>query len=223
MKKTVKLLCLSTAMIIGTGGSAKAEGFKIGADLVSNYIWRGAQLDNAPNVQPALSYTFPGIGVVIGLTGSYGIVEHDGGFRYQEIDTNLTVPIGNASLTLTNYYVHNSGSKTFDFTSDGPNTVELSLGYSYENLSLLGAVNIAGNVFDNAKYVEAGYKFYDKDGYSAKAFAGAGNEIEYAAEKGTNHFAVVNTGISVSKDRYTVSYVYNPDTEHSYLVFDASF
>jgi hypothetical protein len=224
MKKTVKLLFLAAALTAGTGSPAKAEGFKIGADLVSSFIWRGVEVDNSPNVQPALSYTFPGAGVTLGLWGSYGFIDHNDGIgtRYQEIDTFLTVPIGNASITLTNYYYPYLDGRTFDFSADGPNTLEISLGYAYKNLSLLGAVNIAGNDYDNAKYFEAGYKFYDKNGYSAKVVAGAGDEIEYAPGKG-NGFALVNTGISVSKERFTASYVYNPDTEKSYLVLTASF
>jgi hypothetical protein len=223
MKKTVKLLCLATAMMIGTGGAAKAEGFKIGADLVSTYVWRGSEIDNSPNVQPALSYTFPGAGVVVGLWGSYGVIEHDSSVgRYSEIDTSVSVPIGNASITLTNYYYPFLDLNTFDFSNDGPNTVELSLGYAYKNLSLLAAINIAGYDYDNAKYFEAGYKFYDKDGFTAKAVVGAGDEIQYAIGKGDG-FALVNTGISVTKDRFTASYVYNPDTEKSYFVFMASF
>lgn len=226
MKKTVKLLFLAAALTMGTGGAAQAEGFKIGADLVSSYIWRGVEVDNSPNVQPALSYTFPGAGIVVGMWGSYGFIEHDPsvgiGTRYSEIDTYLTVPIGNASVTLTNYYYPYLDMSTFDFSADGPNTLELSLGYSFKNLSLLAAINIAGYDYDNAKYFEAGYKFYDKDGFSAKCVVGAGDEIEYAPGKGTD-FALVNTGISVSKDRFTASYIYNPDTEKSYFVFMASF
>ncbi|NTU96225.1 MAG: hypothetical protein HGA62_00225 [Chlorobiaceae bacterium] len=224
MKKTVKLLCLAAALTVGTGSAAQAEGFKIGADVVSSYIWRGYEVDNAVNVQPALSYTFPGIGIVVGFWGSYGVIENEGEDRYKEIDTYLTIPIGNASLTVTNYYNPNAGD-TFDFDEFGPNTVELSLGYSYKNLSLLGAIFVAGNDYDNAKYFEAGYKCYDKDGYSAKAFVGAGNEGYYGdgGEAGENNIAVVNTGLTVSKERFSVSYIYNPDQEASHLVFMASF
>ena len=104
--------------------------------------------------------------------------------------------------------------------------VELNVAYAMDNLSLLAAVNIAGNDtsigYKNAKYCEAGYKFYNKDGFKAKGVVGFGDEDYYGAGK-DNKFALVNTGISVSKDRYTASYVYNPNTEASHLVFMASF
>lgn len=226
MKKTAKLATLAIALFAGLGSTAQAEGFKIGADVVSSYVWRGSDLGDSPAIQPALSYTFPGIGVVVGAWGSYAISENDGQ-RYKEVDLYLTVPVGPLSLTLTDYYVPVDGnSDSFDFTSDGPNTLEVSVGYSHENLSLLAAMFVGGNDYDNAKYFEAGYKFYDKDGYSAKAVVGAGDEDYYGDQYGieeSDDIALVNTGISVSKDRYTASYIYNPDTEKSHLVFMASF
>ncbi|NTW83827.1 MAG: hypothetical protein HGB36_10750 [Chlorobiaceae bacterium] len=235
MKKTVKLLCLAAAMTVGTGSAAQAEGFKIGADVVSSYVWRGGELGDSPAIQPALSYTFPGIGVVIGAWGSYAVAENDGE-RYKEVDLSLTVPVGPLSFTLTDYYVPvGDNSDTFDYTEDGPNVLELSVGYSYKNLSLLAAINIGGaegsavdgtDGVKNAKYFEAGYKFYDKDGFTAKAVVGAGDEDYYGDQYGVaknDTIALVNTGISVSKDRYTVSFIYNPDTEKSHLVFMASF
>ena len=235
MKKTVKLLSLAAAIFAGLGGTAQAEGFKIGADVVSSYVWRGIEIGDSPAIQPALSYTFPGIGIVVGAWGSYAITDNvidDLGnkHRYQEVDLYATIPAGAFSFTVTDYYVvpftTGSSNRSFDFTSDGPNVVELSVGYTEKNLSLLAAINVAGNDtsigFKHAKYFEAGYKFYDKDGYTAKGVVGLGNEDYYGAAKG-DKIALVNTGISVSKDRYTASYIYNPNTEKSNLVFMASF
>lgn len=236
MKKTVKLISLAAAIFAGLSGTAQAEGFKIGADVVSSYVWRGIEIGDSAAIQPALSYTFPGIGVVVGAWGSYAITDNvidDLGnkHRYQEVDLYATVPVGPLSLTVTDYYVvpFNTGSsnRTFDFTGDGPNVVELSVGYAEKNLSLLAAINVAGNDtsigFKNAKYFEAGYKFYEKDGFTAKGVVGFGDEDYYGNPANGDNIALVNTGISVSKDRYTASYVYNPNTEKSNLVFMASF
>lgn len=220
MKKSVKIASLAIALFAGLGSTAQAEGFKIGADVVSSYVFRGSEFGNSAAIQPNLSYTFPGMGIVVGAWGSYAIAEDDGD-RYKEIDLYVTVPVGPFSFTLTDYHYPDTGD-TFDFSDDGPNIVEASIGYSYENLNLLVAMNIAGFDTDNAKYCEASYKFYDKDGFSAKGVIGAGDEDFYGDFEGDN-FALVNTGISVSKDRYTASYIYNPDTEKSHLVFMASF
>jgi hypothetical protein len=226
MKKTAKLISLAIALFAGFGGTAQAEGFKIGADVVSSYVWRGGEIGDSPAIQPALSYTFPGTGIVVGGWGSYA-VKDTAGSRYKEVDLYATIPVGPFSFTATDYYVvpATGSSRTFDFSNDGPNIVEISAGYAQDNLSLLAAINVAGNDAPgtkNAKYFEAGYKFYDKDGYSAKGVVGIGDE-DYYGDKEGDKIALVNTGISVSKDRYTASYVYNPDTEASNLVFMASF
>ncbi len=227
MKKTAKLIALAAVLFAGFGSSnAMAdEGFKIGADVVSSYIWRGYEIDNSVNVQPNLSYTFKN-GLSVGLWGSYGL-NSDNGYRYKEVDATVSMPIGPVTLAVTDYNLDPANNNpddggVFDFRDDGANTIEVSAAYSYENISLMGAVFVAGNDYDNAWYCEANYKFYDKNGYTAKATAGLGNEGYYGDGEGKK-LALVNTGIAVSKDRYTASAIYNPDTEQSYLVFMASF
>ena len=234
MKKTAKLLSLAVALLAGFGGTAQAEGFKVGADVVSSYVWRGGDLGDSPAIQPALSYTFAGSGIVVGAWGSYALSDtiksatppHDK-YRYQEVDLYATVPVGPFSLTVTDYYIPDTtlSPRTFDFSKDSFNVIEASISYAKDNLGLLAAINVAGseeNGAKKAKYCEASYKFYEKDGYSAKGVVGLGDEDFYGDKEGDN-IALVNTGISVSKDRYTASYIYNPDTEKSSLVFMASF
>ena len=228
MKKTVKILSIAVALAAGINGTAHADGFKIGADAVSSYVWRGTEYGDSAAIQPAISYTLPGSGVVVGAWGSYGFVnnlttENGDKFRYQETDLYVTVPAGPFNLTVTNYFIPvPDNNRTFDFSNDGPNTIEVSAGYSKNNLSLLAAINIAGFDYDHAKYLEAGYKIYDNSKYTAKAFIGAGDEIQYAPEEGTG-FRIVNVGMTVTKDSYSASYVYNPATEKSNLGFMFSF
>jgi hypothetical protein len=199
--------------------SSSGNGFKLSADVVSSYVWRGGELGDSSAIQPALSYTFPGLGIVVGAWGSYGIKDTDGS-RYKETDLYVTVPAGPFSMTVTDYYVSTNTSRTFDFSSTGPNVVECSVGYAKDNLSLLAAINVAGNHLSNAKYLEAGCKIYDKDKYTAKAIIGAGDEAYSKPGKGFN---LVNVGFTVSKENYSASYIYNPATEKSNLVFTASF
>jgi hypothetical protein len=234
MKRSAKLLTLAVALFAGFGTStAQAEGFKVGADVVSSYVWRGGELGDSPAIQPNLSYTFSN-GISVGAWGSYGIKD-SGVERYKEIDLTVSLPVGPFTFMVTDYNNASNNSDAYNFSDNGPNVIELSTAYAKGNLSLLAAINVAGNKGDStintdgtkhAKYFEAGYKFYEKDGYSAKAVCGVGDEDYYGDQFGVgknNKLALVNTGISVSKDRYTGSYVYNPDTEASYLVFMASF
>lgn len=238
MKRSAKLLALAVALIAGFGTStAHAEGFKVGADLVSSYVWRGTELGNSPAIQPTLNYTFKN-GIVLGGWGSYAVLKDknlnatasaETDYRYEEVDLSVTVPAGPFSLALVDYYVPNlsaSNVKTFDFSRTGPNVLEADVTYTAGDLSLLAAHNLSGYdaADSHAWYGEANYKFYNKDGYSAKATCGAGSKYFYGGVGGTEQkLAIVNTGISVSKDRYTASYVYNPISEKSNLVFMASF
>lgn len=231
MKKTAKLLTLAIALFVGAGNTAQAEGFEIGADVVSSYVWRGADLGDSPAIQPSLTYTFEGIGIQVGAWGSYAISEDtttdDDGVessdRYKEIDLFVSVPVGPATLTVTNYCAAPEGDLVFDFDDDGDNTVEVALSGEVEGVSLLASVFVAANDYDNAFYCEAGYQIYDREGYTASAFVGGGSEKYYGDAEDKGGFAVANTGISVSKDRYTAAYIYNPDQEKSYLTFMASF
>ncbi len=228
MKRSAKILTLAVALFAGFGASAAhAEGFKTGVDLVSSYVWRGTELGDSPAIQPTLTYTFEN-GVAIGGWGSYAIKD-TAGARYKEVDLSLTVPAGPFSISVIDYYIP-TGARTKAFTyskTNGADTVEADLAYTAGDLSLLAAYNFAG--FDpndsHAVYGEASYKFYaGKDGFSAKAVAGVGSKYFYGGVGGTEKkLALVNTGISVSKDRYTASYIYNPISEQASLVFMASF
>ncbi len=223
MKKTAKLIALAAVLFAGFGASnAKAdEGFNLGADVVSSYVWRGSDLGDSAAIQPNLSYTFEN-SLCVGLWGSYALTEDNGGDRYKEVDLTVSMPVGPVTLAVTDYNGNPEAGDTFDFGEQSNNTVEVSASYSYENVGLMAGVFVAGNDYDNAWYCQADYQFYNKDGYTAKATAGLGNEGYYGDGEGKK-LALVNTGISVSKDRYTASAIYNPDTENSYLVFMASF
>ena len=140
------------------------------------------------------------------------------------------MPVGPVTLAVTDYN-NDPGNDNpdngglFDFREDGANTVEVSASYSKDNVGLMAGVFVAGNDYKNAVYCEASYQFYNKDGYTAKAVAGVGSEDYYGDFEGdgSDKFALVNTGISVAKDRFTASAIYNPDKEASSLVFMASF
>lgn len=213
MKKTSKLFALIAGIVLLFTGTAKAEGFDIGADVVSRYVWRGTDFGNSAAVQPWLSYTFPGIGVEVGAWGSWAIDGNDDG---NEADLYLTIPLGNFSFTVTDYFfpAYNGMDDYLDWSEDGGHIVELSAGFEAENISLLAAINVFGNDTEDSKYFEAGYNFYDKDDYSASFFVGGGDE-SYTTD---GEFNIVNVGLAVSKDIFSASYIVNPDQETSFFV-----
>ena len=222
MKKTAKFLSLAVALFAGLSGTAQAaDGFKIGADLVSSYVWRGVDLGDSPAIQPSVTYTCPNTGLIVGAWGSYAVTNNnDGTGRYKEADLFATLPVGPFGITVTDYNTVANRPKAFSYKSTGNNVLEASVTYEKDDLNLLAAINFAGFETHHAKYVEAGYKFSSKDGYTAKAIVGAGNETYYTL---SGDFKLVNVGISVSKDRFTGAYIYNPDRETSNFVLTASF
>jgi len=212
MKRTAKLLSLAAILGLSFSPAAHAEGFDIGADVVSRYVWRGTQFGDGIAAQPWLSYTFPGIGVEVGAWGSFEIDNEES----EEIDLYITLPAGNFSFTLTDYYfptLAEADTDFFNYDDGSAHILELSAGYEYEKISLLAAVNIT-NDDDNSKYFEAGYNFYDKDDYSASLFVGGGDGV-YTTDA---DFDITNVGVSVSKDIFTASYIVNPDQERSFFV-----
>jgi hypothetical protein len=215
-------MALTMFYSIETAKAENAGGLQAHCDLVSAYVTKGSDYGDSPAVQPEVTYTFSGSGIVAGVWSSIALLEHDG-VRYKEIDPYILFPVGPLSIIVTDYYLPQLGD-LFDYsnTPDGPNTLEISALYTRGNLSLYGAVEVGGYDFDKARYIEAKYTVYDKGGYTAKAFAGAGDELMYAPGKGDD-FALVNLGLTVSKAPFSVSCIVNPDTGKSYLVFKASF
>ncbi len=213
MKKTSRFFTLLVGLVMMFSATAKAEGFSVGADVVSRYVWRGTQFGDGVAAQPWLSYTTPGIGVEIGAWGSYDFSDDDA----NEVDLYITVPFGDYfSFTVTDYYfptLPGADTDIFNYDDGSAHFVELSAGFEYENFSLMGGIFVT-NDDDNSKYVEAGYNFYNKDDYSASVFVSGGDGIY------TTHadFDLVTFGVSASKDIFWGSYIVNPDQETSWLV-----
>ena len=83
------LAVLITMMIIITTqanaqDAEKVSNFNVGADLYSNYIWRGSKLGQGPSVQPTVKF------VKSGLTlGVWGAFDASG---YAEVDPYIPMP-----------------------------------------------------------------------------------------------------------------------------------
>ncbi|MBN2612046.1 MAG: hypothetical protein JXB00_10865 [Bacteroidales bacterium] len=199
-----------------------ASPFSIGADVVSNYVWRGTKF-GGPSIQPGIEL---GLGnFAIGAWGSFSL----NGFDIAENDLYLSYSIGDLGLTVTDYYYQ---GPLFDFSdSTGSHALEISASYSIKGLNLTAGyvVNEAGGA------ASAGGDIYVELGYSFKhfsIFAGAGNgwyTIEDAGED--DIFGIVNAGISAEKEikigEYAIpvsgSVIVNPQAEVAYLVVGFSF
>ncbi|MBO6575118.1 MAG: hypothetical protein JJ896_06875 [Rhodothermales bacterium] len=211
-----------------------AQEFSLGSDFVSRYVWRGADFGESLSMQPGLSFTYKGLEV--GSWASYSVApegaaanEHDLWISYTLSSENS----GSFSIGVTDYYFPAPGGVGFfDFAGDGQGAhwIEPFVSYSGPSsfpVELYGAM-FAHNDPDNSVYVQVSYPF-ETEGVDLGLAVGAvtGESGFY----GTDGFALVNVGLTASKDvsltdRFSipvsVSYILNPETERTFLVFGIS-
>jgi hypothetical protein len=210
-------------LLITTGLRAQDEEskskFSAGADLYTNYVWRGTKLGTGPAVQPTVKFSTGGL--TIGVWGSFDAS------GYQEADPYISYafPFG-LSVGLTDYYY--PGQQLFE-TSDtaGSHALEINAGYTTGGLSLSAnyIVNQAGGAGSAGgdKYFQAGYAFK-----YFNIFLGAGDGWHTSDGK----FAICNIGIGTTKEiKITDSFsipvngqvIVNPEREQLYVVVGFSF
>lgn len=157
-------LSISLAQVSAQDG--KSSGFSVGADLYSNYIWRGHKLGTGPAIQPTVKFATGGL--TVGVWGSF-----DAG-GYTEVDPYISysLPFG-LSVGLTDYY---SPSLALFETIDSleSHALEFNAGFTVGGFSLS-----ANYIFNEAKGIESkGNDMYFQAGYSFKHFSiliGAGD------------------------------------------------
>ena len=125
---TLRIFLIGMILSIGLSSiNAQEEesgsSFDLGADLVSNYIWRGTKFGTGPAVQPFVEFSAGGL--TVGSWGSFGITDNEAA----EADLYLSYGFDfGLSLGLTDYYY--PGSDYFDLSdSIGSHGLEVNLGY----------------------------------------------------------------------------------------------
>lgn len=193
--------------------------FSVGADLYSNYIWRGTKFGKGPAVQPSVKFVSGGL--TVGVWGSFdasGYAEADPYFSY-------ALPFG-LSLGMTDYYY--PGTKFFEVSDTaGSHAFELNAGFAKAGVSLsanyiLNQAGAAGSVGGDM-YFQAGYSFTHLN-----IFIGAGDGWHTSDGK----FDLCNIGIGTTKEiRLSENFsipvsgqvILNPDREQLYVVVGFSF
>lgn len=209
---------VTAGLLSATGMKAQDESpkasFTAGADVYSNYVWRGSKLGTGPAIQPSVKLTAGGL--TMGVWGSFDAA------GYMEADPYISYafPFG-LSLGITDYYY--PGLSLFE-TSDtaGAHALELNAGFAVGGLSLSAnyIVNEAGGA------ASAGGDMYFQAAYAFKQFnifVGAGDGWHTT----DGEFAICNIGLGTSKeikitDTFSVpvtgQIVVNPEREALYLV-----
>ena len=218
--KTLKatVLAIAVALSLGVATAQESESsFSVGADLVSSYVWRGAQFGSGPAIQPGISYTTGGL--EIGAWGSNSFDLNEG--LEADLYAGYSFDFG-LGIAITDYYFGG------DWMDGDMHYFEPALSYGIGDFSILAAYMIGGGKDANDDYntqdmyLEAGYAFGD-----VSVFVGAGDG-QYTVD---GDFAIANVGMSYSKELalgsfalpMTGSVILNPSTGGFYTVVGLSF
>lgn len=204
----------------------------IGADIVSQYYWRGQDL-GAISLQPTLGIGYKGLSLT--AWGNVGISQPE---DTKEFDLTLAYETGGFHIGVTDYWLNSPNEKYFAYKAHETSHVfEANIGYDFGPVALNWYTNFAGN--DATTDAEEGY---DKDARKYASYVEAtapfklgGCDWEAAigavpyktAFYGVNGFAVTNVSVKATKDlKITDSFsvpvfaqvAANPSAEKAYLV-----
>ena len=216
--KNVLGIAAIVAMTLSTT-NVKAQELDFGADVVSQYVWRGTQFGAGPHVQPWMSIASGDL--ELGIWGSFPTTGGDGG---HELDLYASYSFGPASLTVTNY--------TFPGAGGAYATDEGLLEDAYLEISggaSVGPIDLTVGYFTDleALYIEAGTTIAGMD-----LAIGYGSDAAGAFYVGDEDSGLVNVSLGGSKDikiteDYSLplfgSFIYNPTAEAAFMVVGVSF
>ncbi|MBI3125863.1 MAG: hypothetical protein HYZ10_15815 [Ignavibacteriales bacterium] len=248
MKEKKFYLCFTFILILITIKYSHAQKLSLSAnaDLVSRYVWRGLNINDQPNIQPAI--TFKLANLQFGFWGSYGLSHTNSTDELHntshEIDSwiSYSIPvenIANITAVVTDYYYPNGGIRIGNFhnyddkNGQGAHTIEAGLsiaGVESFPLTLCCYMNVyndkGNNIYFQAEYTTT------VDDFGLSFFAGAAfGSKDTPLYYGTDKFSLINTGIKASKqikisESFSLpvycSYTLNPKAEISYMVFGIS-
>ena len=234
MRTLIRTLA-ATAAIAAAGWPAAAPAeIGIGADVVSRYVWRGTDFGNAVSVQPGIAFSKEA--VEIGAWSSWAI----SGGGANENDLYVSYAVGQVSVTVTDYYFpvgappesegegeHDHPTEEppgfFDYSDDGAHILEASAAVDLGMASVMAAFNFRGDP-DNSFWVEASIPLAALSGdVEVGLTVGAGNGVYTNDGAAEGDPMVASVSLDVSDGDYFASYILNPDSETSFLVFGRSF
>lgn len=203
------------ALTMAVSVPASAE-IGLGTDVVSRYVWRGADLGNAASVQPWISYSTDVFEV--GAWSSWAI--DDG--TANENDLYVSFNAGPVGITVTDYYLPTaSPGDFFNYSDDdGIHILEVSAGIDLGVASVMGAFNFLGDA-DDSFWVEASMPLaaLSSDDVEVGLTVGAGNGF-YTTDTDP---MIASVSLDVSKGDWFGSYILNPEAEITFLVIGKSF
>lgn len=221
LKSGFKSLGLIIILIMISKVAFAQKPVDISVDLYNRYVWRGFDFGDSPSIQPDFSVSTGNFGM--GVWGSFAFF---GKPTYSETDlyASYSIPIQKSSLSVgvTDYFFpYATPGKYFDFKNS--HVFEANVGFTGPSsfpLTISGNVNFAGADRDNSMYIELDYPV------SVVTFT-FGMLPYKSSYYGNNKAAVVNLGISTTKDLtitstfkvpLTGSVIVNPYTKNIFLL-----
>lgn len=226
MKKILFIL-LSVASMATAGAQDKVEA-TLGADLVSQYIWRGQDLGNV-SLQPMLGASWKGLS--LSAWGSVGFAKDD----TKELDFTLSYSKKGFNVGMTDYWF--SEGSYFQYKAHKTTHIwEGFVGYDFGFLSATWYTNFAGNDGLNGSGKRAYSSFFELKAPFRLAKldwnASVGIVPWRTTTYGTNGFACTNVSLKATKD-FVIKEKYhlpiyagltaNPDSGKFYFIFGLSF
>jgi len=228
-----------------TTDSTSTSTFKVTADLVSSYVWRGvlSTATPTPNFQPTLAFVKGGLEI-----GAWGSTDFTG--SYKEADLYASYSTGLLKFTVTDYYWMNTattGLRYFNYRNNETNHIfEGSVAYSgpqsfpisiAANVMFAGADKKYDSLLSSTDPKKQAYSTYIEFAYAGKCFSpfvGITPADGYYGDGygGVTGFSVVNIGLTSTKllkitDKYSLplkaTLGFNPQKEDAYLVFGITF
>jgi len=241
MKKLIGLLLivlmsfsLANAQTDTSDAKTKVETF-VNVDLVSKYIWRGAMMENGPNIQPIAGVTYGNL--TVGCISSVSLIN-----PFYEADLFASYLFPWVTIMVIDYYVDYTGSANSQNYFDYSDTImyhnftaDLIIGNIDKFPIVLTASTIIYGGLDlgttgNQNYTTYIELNYIQDKYEIFCGALTGSSDFYLYDK--NHFGVVNIGAKLKRELnvtetfkvpVAASFIFNPEMNKFYLAFSVSF
>ncbi len=247
--KSIKSLVSKTVLpvvLLAAGSSAVyAEGgveTTVGADIVSQYIWRGTDCGGI-SIQPSLGVEYKGLS--LGAWGSWD------GKGTKEVDLTLGYSFGPLSLAVTDYWFDAGATEVLDDNGELLETVEVAY-FKYDKNKTqhvfegtvgldLGIISLAWNTcFAGNDYKANGKRAYSSYAEVSAPFkiggidwsAAVGASVSESPLYGTEKFSIINVSLGATKEiKFTDSFslpvsaslIANPQADKLYFVAAISF
>jgi hypothetical protein len=225
-----KIFMIVTMLATGTMGlwsKSKVDGH-LGADVVSNYIWRGIDLGHT-SLQPELSVEWKGLS--LSAWGSVGLTNHKDDSR--ELDLTLSYETGGLSFGIVDYWTDDNDNRYFYYRKNGTgHSFEGFVSYDFGPVSASWQTYFAGNDYQNDNGKRAWSSYFEVSAPFRLATCDWDAKVGLVPWKsGTyevNSFNVTNLSLRATKaiqitDTFALplfgQLVANPASQHLYFVF----